>query len=382
MSDLRAALVGTGFIGPVHLEALRRLGIGVTGVLGSTPDKSAAAATAYGLPRGYADLDQLLADPAVDVVHLTTPNRWHYPQALAVLAAGKHVLCEKPLALTGQESAELVARAAAAGVGAGVCYHNRYYPLCLHARHLVRSGALGEVRAVVGGVEQDWLLRRSDYNWRVLADQGGDLRAVADIGTHWLDLVLSITGLDVSAVLADLLTVYPTRLRPRGEVETFRRDGASATEPVGITTDDCGSVLLRFTSGARGNLWVSQVTAGRKYRVGFEIIGSEQTLAWQSEAPNELWIGNREQGNRLLLRDASLFTPEVARFTDYPAGHNEGHPDSFKMLFRDFYTALAAGQTGAAAPYPTFADGHREIQFCDAVLESWRGEGWVLLPGR
>lgn len=372
-----AAIIGTGFIGPVHLEALRRLGIPVAGILGSTPEKSSAAAAALGLPRGYADLDELLADDAVEVVHITSPNRLHHLQAAACLSAGKHVMCEKPLAMTAAESGDLVQRAAASGCHAGVCYNVRYYPHCLEAGELVRQGYLGEVRAVVGAVQQDWLLRASDYNWRVLAEQGGELRAVADIGTHWMDLVSSIVGQRILSVLADLRTVHPTRFRPVGEVQTFSREQAAETEPVAITTDDCGSLLLRFERGIPGNLWVSQVTPGRKYQVRFEIIGSERTLAWQSERPDELWVGSREEGNRLLLRDPGAMSERAAHLSNYPAGHAEGYPDSFKQLFRDFYDAIKGGVSPAEARYPTFADGHGEIAIVDAALTSRTTRGWV-----
>jgi len=379
MGALGAAIIGTGFIGPVHLEALRRLGIPVAGILGSTPEKSVAAAEALGLPRGYASLDELLADDAVDVVHVTSPNRLHHAQAAAALAAGKHVMCEKPLAMTSAESGDLVQRAAAAGCHAGVCYNVRYYPHCLEAAERVRQGYLGDIRAVVGAVQQDWLLRPTDYNWRVLAEQGGELRAVADIGTHWMDLVSSIVGQRIVGVLADLWTVHPTRYRPVGEVQTFSREQAAETEPVAITTDDCGSLLLRFESGIPGNLWVSQVTPGRKYQVRFEIIGSERTLAWQSERPDELWIGSREEGNRLLLRDPGSMGKRAAHLSNYPAGHAEGYPDSFKQLFRDFYDAIQGGVAPAEAKYPTFADGHGEILIVDAALKSRTDGGWVVL---
>ncbi len=377
MSAPGAAIIGSGFIGPVHLEALRRLGIPVAGILGSSPAKSVAAAQALGLPRGYAELAEMLADEQVGVVHITSPNRLHHAQAAAALAAGKHVMCEKPLAMTAAESGDLVARAATSGCHAGVCYNVRYYPHCLEAAELVRQGYLGEVRAVVGAVQQDWLLRASDYNWRVLAEQGGELRAVADIGTHWMDLVSSIVGQRIVAVLADLRTVHPTRYRPVGEVQTFSRERAAKTEAVAITTDDCGSLLLRFESGIPGNLWVSQVTPGRKYQVRFEIIGSERTLAWQSERPDELWVGSREEGNRLLMRDPGSMSDRAAHLSNYPAGHAEGYPDSFKQLFRDFYEALETGVAPAEARYPTFADGHGEIVIVDAALRSRLAGGWV-----
>jgi predicted dehydrogenase len=290
MQNLGVAIIGTGFMGPAHTEALRRLGLNVVGILGSSPEKSQRAAGRLALPKGYGSYEEVLADPAVQVVHITTPNRWHFDQASAALKAGKHVLCEKPLAMTSAESAALVELARYSGLAAGVNYNIRFYPLNLEARERVRRGDLGQIYMVQGSYVQDWLLYPTDYNWRVLAGEGGKLRAVADIGTHWLDLIQMITELEVEAVLAELQTVHPVRQRPKGEVETFsvKVQAVEATESIPIETEDYGAVLLRFKGGARGSLWVSQVTAGRKNCLRYELAGSKSALAWNSEQPNDL----------------------------------------------------------------------------------------------
>lgn len=382
LENLTAAVVGTGFIGPVHVEGLRRAGVRVAGVVGSTPDKSNAAAARLGLPRGYDSFHELLRDESVAVVHLTTPNRFHFEQAAAALRAGKHVMCEKPLAMTSAESAELVRIARDSGRAAGVAYNIRFYPLCHEAAARVTNGAIGDLLHVVGSYVQDWLLLDTDFNWRVLADDGGELRAVADIGTHWLDLVQFITGQAIVEVCADLRTVHATRRRPSGGVETFSGPGRAptATEPVAITTDDCGAVMLRFANGANGCLWVSQTTAGRKNCLRFEIAGAKQSLAWNSETPNELWTGHRDRANETLLRDPSLMHESAREIANYPGGHNEGFPDTFKQLFRTFYAHIAAGEfarSSATPKFPTFEDGHREILLCEAVLRSHRERRWV-----
>lgn len=376
---LTAAVVGTGFIGPVHVEGLRRAGVHVAGIVGSTPDKSQAAAEQLGLPCGYATLDEVLADPQVDSVHLATPNRLHFAQAAAVLRSGKHVLCEKPLAMTSAETAELVRIATESGRAAGVAYNIRFYPLCHEAAARVADGSLGDVLHVTGSYVQDWLLYDTDFNWRVSAEDGGELRAVADIGTHWLDLLQFITGRKVTAVCADLRTVHPTRRRPRGGVETFsgKDSPPRETEPISVTTDDCGTVMLRFDNGANGCLWVSQTTAGRKNCLRFEIAGSQCSFAWNSETPNELWIGRRDSANETLLRDPALMSASARAVANYPGGHNEGFPDTFKQLFRRFYGYIAAGDFRAPPPFPTFADGHREVLLCEAVLRSAREGRWV-----
>jgi predicted dehydrogenase len=381
MYKVGAAIIGTGFIGPVHVEALRRLGVEVVGVLGSGEAKSIQAAERMGIAGAYASLEALLGDERVDVVHVTSPNRFHFEQVSRALRAGKHVMCEKPLAMNSQQSAALVELARESGLAAGVNYNIRFYPLCLEARDLVERGDLGAVYSVCGSYVQDWLFYSSDYNWRVLADQGGESRAVADIGTHWLDLVTAITGSEVEAVCADLSTVHPVRQRPRGEVETFKGKEAAVadTEPTEIATEDYGCVMLRFRSGARGCLWVSQVTAGRKNCLRFEIAGSKRALAWCSEQPNELWIGHRDRANESLIRDPALVSEQAGRYVDYPGGHNEGFPDTFKQCFRAFYDAIAAGDWDSRSAFPTFADGHREIVLCEAILASHREGRWIEL---
>jgi predicted dehydrogenase len=371
------AVAGTGFIGPVHAEAVRRLGHRVVGILGSTPEKGRAAADALGIPSAYPTFAALLADPAVEVVHVATPNRLHFEQCRSALAAGKHVVCEKPLAMTSAETAELVRLAAAhPHLVTAVNYNVRFYPLCLEARERVRAGDLGDVFHVTGSYLQDWLLYPTDFNWRVLAEQGGELRAVADIGTHWLDLVTFITGLEVEAVCADVRTVHPVRQKPAGGSETFTgsASGNRPAVPVPVTTEDYGSILLRFAGGGRGCVTVSQVTAGRKNCLRFDVAGSRSSLAWDSEEPNTLHIGRRERPNEALTRDPALMSADVRPFASYPGGHAEGFPDTFKQLFRAVYDAIDGGSPGL---YPTFADGHREVLLCEAILRSHRDQRWV-----
>lgn len=381
MNQLKAAVVGAGFIGPVHVEALRRLGVTVTGILGCDDNESQSAREKLGLPKAYKSIDEVLADESVDAVHLAVPNVLHYPFSKKALEAGKHVMCEKPLAMNSEETGELVELAKSAGVAAAVCYNIRYYPMNLQARAMAAQGDLGEVYAINGCYIQDWLLYDTDYNWRVLAEQGGELRAVSDIGTHWMDLVLSITGLEVDSVFADLNTVHKVRKRPTGEVETFtgKKAAPAATESINITTDDYGCILFRFKNGARGSLNVSQINAGRKNTLRYEIAGSKCSVAFSSETPNELWIGYRDKPNEAFTRDPSLLADLPRGFTDYPGGHNEGFPDAFKQCFRSFYQYIAAGDFSAKPLFPTFAEGHREVVLCEAILKSHRQEKWVKL---
>jgi predicted dehydrogenase len=272
-----------------------------------------------------------------------------------------------------------VALASKSPCAAGVNYNLRFYPLCQEAAERRKSGAIGDIFHVCGSYVQDWLLYDTDYNWRVLAEEGGELRAVSDIGTHWLDLMHFVTGLDVEAVCADLRTIHPVRKRPKGEVETFsgKVKEQRATESVPITTDDYGCVMIRFRGGARGVLWVSQVTAGRKNCLRFEIAASKAALSWESERPSEIWIGHRNSANELLLRDPGLVSDAARSTISFPGGHNEGFPDTFKQGFRAFYDAIASGRHKTDPRFATFADGHREIVLCEAILKSDRERRWV-----
>ncbi len=374
-----AAIIGTGFIGPVHLEGLRRLGVPVCGVLGSSPEKSRLAAERLSVMRGYSSLSELLADPNVAVVHITSPNREHFSQTMACLEAGKHVLCEKPLAMTSDESQKLVDAAKQSDRVCGVNYNVRFYLLCLEAQQRIREKSLGQIYHITGCYVQDWLMHDTDFNWRVLASEGGPLRALADIGTHWLDLAQAVTGLRVTSVCADLQTVHAVRRPVIGSVETFSSGGKSdqPRRSIPIDTEDYGAVLLRFENGARGLFHVSQVTAGRKNLLRLEIAGSENSLAWESETPNSLWVGHRDRANEQLTRDPSLVHAQVRPFADYPGGHNEGFPDSHKQLFRAFYSALPENQMTQLGEFPTFEDGHRDIVLCEAILESAKSRKWI-----
>ena len=372
---IAAAVVGTGFIGTVHIEALRRLGLPIAGVLGSSPARGAERAAALGL-RAYGSLDEVLADPGVQVVHVTSPNAAHYPQVRQILAAGRHVICEKPLAMTSAQSAEMVELARASGKVAAVCYNVRFYPLNQHARAMVSAGALGDIRLITGHYHQDWLAKATDWNWRLDGDQGGALRSVGDIGTHWLDLVSFIAGQKPVAVLAELSTFLPERQKPVGPVETFAAP-TGATVAQRIETDDAALILLRFASGARAAMTTSQISQGRKNSLHWEIAGSAGSAAWDSETPDQLWLGHRDAPNQILQRDPGLMNPLGAAAARLPGGHVEGFADTFRALFAQVYADVAAGGRQVGSTWASFADGHDEMRFCDAVLNSAAAGAWM-----
>jgi predicted dehydrogenase len=378
LSNINAGVVGVGFIGVAHVEALRRLGVNVVGVVGSTPERAKAKAEAADLPDVYESVTALAADPTIDVIHIASPNYAHADQVRICLDGGKHVVCEKPLALDSSDTADLVARAAAGGLVNAVCFNIRFYPNCHQAKALVASGSIGEPRFVTGSYLQDWLLLDTDWNWRLVPEEAGGLRAVADIGSHWLDLARFISGADVTEVMADLHTLVPVRRHPAGPIETFAASsGDEELLEETMSSDDAAGILLRFANGARGMVAISQVSAGRKNSVSIEVDGSESALSWFSENPDHLWIGHRGRPNEILQRDPSLAAPEAARVIGYPGGHVEGYPDTFRALFAEVYGDVARGGPSENPTYPTFADGHDAMLVTEAVARSSHERRWV-----
>ena len=378
LGDIKVVVVGVGFIGVAHVEALRRLGIDVAGVVGSSPGRAREKAAQANLPTVYDDLDAVLSDDSVDVVHVASPNDVHAAQAKASLAAGKHVVCEKPLGVDSAETAAMVDAAEASGLVNAVCFNIRFYPSCHQAAAMVAGGEIGAPRLVTGAYLQDWLLLPTDWNWRLEPKRAGELRAVADIGSHWLDLARFITGKRVVEVMAELHTLVPVRRHPTGPVESFAApvDGEDLVEE-SMTSDDAASIMLRFEDGARGLVAISQVSAGRKNSVTIEVDGSESALSWYSEEPDRLWIGHRGRPNEILQRDPTLAAPEAARLIGYPGGHVEGYPDTFKALFSQVYADVVKGAPSPNPNYPTFTDGHDAVCVTEAIARSSAEVRWV-----
>jgi predicted dehydrogenase len=379
MNKIKVGVVGTGFIGPAHIEALRRLpNVEVAALCEVTEELAKQKAKALGIPRYYT-FDDLLKQDDIVSVHICTPNFLHYSQSKAALQAGKHVICEKPLAKDLAEAEELVQIAQQSGLVNAVHFNLRYYPLVRQMKVMREKGELGEVYSFIGSYLQDWLFYNTDYNWRLEPDKSGDSRAIADIGSHLMDVLEYITGLKTTSVMADFTTIHKTRKKPLKPVETYSGKMLQPEDyaDVAINTEDHANVLLRFDNGNSGVITVSQVSAGRKNQMKLEISGAEQTFAWNSEAPNELWIGRRDGANQVLMRDPSLVHPEVQSTITFPGGHNEGFPDTSKQLFKEVYAAIEAGKQPENPTYPTFADGYRELLICERILESNRSQAWV-----
>lgn len=387
LHHLRAGIIGTGFIGPVHIEALKRLGIAVNGVCGSS--KSARQlGELWGVPEVYGDYDHeaMYASPNIDVVHITSPNKVHVEQCLSALEMGKHVICEKPLGMNSKETAlvvEAVRKGGKKGPVFAVNYVCRFFPAILQMRAMVARGDLGQIIQVQGHFFQDWLMHETDFNWRVLASEGGKLRAVGDIGTHWIDAVSFVLGAKATNVFAHLETFHKTRKRPSGQVQTFSKAGPKTMIDYPVDTEDFGSVLLKFgkaahghASGVHANASISQVAAGWKCSLSFGIYGTKGSVRWDLQQPNEILVGRRDEPNQILQRGTPGFLEDVANFTDYPSGHPEGFNDCHKMQYRAVYEHIASGKKTEPL-FATAADGHHEVKLCEAILQSNKAKSWV-----
>ena len=378
MKKLGMGLVGPGFIAAHHIDAVRRLGnVEVVGLAGSSLASAQKRARELGVGRAYADYRELLADPAVQVVHNTTPNHLHREISLAALRAGKHVISDKPLASNLDESRELHEAARDAGVAHVVTFNYRSHALVQQARAMIAKGKLGAPVFVHGCYLQDWLTDDTTYSWRLDPKRGGASSALGDIGSHWCDLAEHVTGARITAVLADLYTAVPVRHVAAAPTRSFAKAKAAPRREVKITSEDTASVLLRFDNGARGCVTVGQVLPGHKNDLRLEVNGRLASLAWRQENPNELWIGHHDRANAVLSRDPALLDSAARGYAHLPAGHPEAWSDAFRNLIADAYAWIRKGGTPQTKPaaLPTFADGYRNALVIDAMLKSHAAGG-------
>jgi len=378
MSKLKVAVIGAGFMGKTHVENLRRLGfVDVAAVAGVSQDEADRFAKAYNIAKATGNYKEILADPEIAGVHICTPNALHAPVAKAALNAGKHVLCEKPLALSAAEAKEMLDLAEKKKLHHATNHNLRYYPAVQQARAMIARGDLGDILVVQGTYSQDWLLYDTDFNWRILKKHNGPLRVMGDIGSHWMDMIQHVTGLSITALCADLKIVHKTRKQPKVAIETFagKTLKPSDYDEVKIDTEDFGMALLHLGEACRGAFTVSQVSAGCKNRFEWMVCGTKGSVAWNQERPDELWIGRRNEPNQIIIKDGSLYYPEAAAYADYPGGHSEGYDDSHKQLFKRFWSRVL--DPSLPAQYPTFADGLRGMQLLEAVMESSRKRAWI-----
>jgi predicted dehydrogenase len=383
MKQIKTAIFGTGFIGRVHLDAVRRLErVEAAAIADTNIEVARRLCAGFAIPTATEDYQAILRDAAIDAVHICTPNAQHFQMAKEALEAGKHVACEKPLATTVEEAQELVALAARTGLRNCVCHNLRYYPMVQQMRRMREAGDLGDILIVQGTYSQDWLLYDTDWNWRIDSKVGGKSRCMADIGSHWFDMAEHVTGLRVASLCADLQTFHTTRKEPKHAVETFANKMLGPEDYIErpVDTEDCGTAIFRMGARARGSMVASQVSAGRKNRLSIEIYGTKSSVAWDQERPNELWIGHRDTGNQLVLKDPSQLKQEARAYADLPGGHTEGYDDTTKQMFRRFYASIGAPEI--APEYPQFVDGLRQLVILNAELESHRTRGWIEVPAQ
>jgi predicted dehydrogenase len=388
-AELRVGILGTGFVGRIHARSARLAGATIVGAAASSPDRADAAARELGAERGFATAEELIACERIDVVHICTPNHLHVPLARAALQTGKHVVCEKPVALDGGDGVELLAARDRADRVVTVPFAYRYYPTVREARARIRSGATGDLRLVHGGYLQDWLLEPTDDNWRVDAALGGASRAFADIGSHWCDLIEFVSGQRISSVIAHTLVANPERRRSAGrsfERAAPRERGTGRRTDPGedavfrpVATEDIAAVLFETDHGAAGSVVISQVSAGRKNRLWFEISGTTETVAFDQEQPESLWVGRRPD-TVVLPRDFGILSPEAAAYVTLPGGHPQGFHDCFDAFVAETFRAIVDGDPPEGLPM--LEDGVRAVRITEAVLESARSRGWVEVPDR
>ncbi len=378
MRRIKTAVIGTGFMGRVHTEAIRRLGnVDIAAVAAENEQFAKSFQDATGVENVVTDYKKVLDDPAIEAVHICTPNALHYPIAKAAMLAGKNVLCEKPLSISAAEARELVEIARKKNVANCLNHNLRYYPAPQQVRAMIQNGELGEILVVQGTYSQDWLLYDTDWNWRIVSKENGPLRVMGDIGSHWMDMIMHVTGLEITSLCADLETFHKTRKRPRFAVETFAGKTLRPEDydEVPIDTEDFGSVQLHLGEKARGAFTVSQVNVGCKNRFQFEIFGTKAGVIWNQETPDILWIGHRNEPNQVIVKDPSLFAPQARGFADLPGGPSEGYDDAHKQTFRRFYAKVADPK--APVEYATFADGYKMMRILEKVIESNKRRAWV-----
>jgi len=374
---IKVAVIGTGYIGPVHIEALRRIsGVKVEAVVDTNIDLARGTAKRYNIDKACEDYKEVLKDSSIDVIHNCTPNKYHYAITKEAMEAGKHVLSEKPLAMNRHEAAELLEIAEKKGIVHGIDFCYRYYPVVQDMAVRIRRGDLGDVRMASGTYYQDWLSNPTDFSWRLVRSESGGSNITADLGSHWFDLVQFTTGLEVTEVIGDFANLVPVRKRPKRQVLAFEDVKDVETEDFDVELEDYSAVLFRLSNGAPGSFSTSQACAGRKSDTEFQVYGSKCSMAWNHKHSTELWIGYREKPNETLIENPVMQDESTSKYASLPAGHPVGYHDAVLNLFQDYYDAVNGNETSAVSR-PTFETGHEEMKIIDAIVESNKERRWV-----
>lgn len=376
MKNYRAGVIGTGFVGRIHIETLRRLGnVFVEAV--ASPSSARQTAEDMNVPHHFSDYREMINKVDLDVVHICTPNNSHFEIAMYAFEHGINVLCEKPMTTTIEEAEILAGKAEETGLIGALNYHNRFYPMNHHLRNIIRDGELGEIFSITGTYTQDWLLNITDYSWRLNVDESGRTRVVADIGSHWMDLVEFVTGRKITAVCADFTIIHPVRKKPLKPVLTFSTEQFEPDdyEDLPINTEDCASVLFRFENGAKGSAFFSQVIAGKSVAIDYLIGGYKKSAQWNSELCNKLVVGRKDSFCEVSEKGPLTVHADSRPLVAYPIGHLEGFPDAFKQCFRQVYDSI--GNPEAPRDYANMQDGLHEMILCEKIFESNQKQQWI-----
>ena len=377
MKIYKAGVIGTGFIGQVHIETLRRLNNVEVVALADT-FQAKETAEKLNVPHYYSDYKTMIDEADLDTVHICTPNNTHFEIAMYAMDHGVHVICEKPMCTTIEEAELLVKKAEETGLINGINFHNRFYPMNNHLKNIIKDGELGDIFSITGNYTQDWLLYDTDYSWRLNSKESGSTRAVSDIGSHWMDLAEYVTGAKIVAVNADFSTIHPTRKKPHGTVLAFSKEKFDDYEEVEIDTEDNANLLFKFSNGAKGSAFFSQVIAGKSVDINLQIGGYKKSAEWHSMTCNSLTIGNRDSFNEVIEKGIATVHENTKPLIAYPFGHAEGFPDAFKQSFKSIYAHIE--NPDGSYEHATFKDGLHEMILCQKIFESNQKQGWVGIP--
>lgn len=381
MSRIKVGIIGMGFIGVSHLEAVRRVGFAeLAAVADVNYELAKKKADEYYIPKCYKTVDELLADKEISVVHNCTPNNLHLEINEKIIRSGKHVFSEKPLAKTSDESKKMLELLKEyPNTIHGVNFNYRMNPLVQDMKNKVKRGEIGTPKLVHGSYLQDWLLYDTDYNWRIEPEVSGPSRCISDIGSHWMDSVQTVLGAKIVEVCADLVTTLPVRKKPKGQVETFSANVSTEYEEVEIKTEDYGAVLFKMDNGVHGVFYASEVSAGRKCWLNFEIDGTKASMYWNQESADHMWMGFRDKDNSHVMRNPLFMPPESKQYTYLAAGHPEGWNDALKNNIQSYYKYIVDGKVMGKDPcdFATFEEGHYIMKLTEAILESSKTRSWV-----
>ena len=375
---IRVGLIGTGFIGKVHLEALARIGgVQVVSVTDTNKKMAEESAAMYRVPNVAVDANEIIRNPDIDVIHNCTPNKYHFNITKEALLTGKQVLSEKPLSMTLAEAEELVDLAEKKKAVTGVHFCYRYYPVVQEMAAQIKNNKMGDVRLVTGTWFQDWLSKDTDYSWRLEKSESGYSNITADLGSHWFDLIQFVTGLKVKEVMGDMKTIIPVRKKPKRQVVAFEKAADLEYDEVQMELEEYSAVLFRLSNDAPGSFTTSQVCNGKKSDTEFQIYGKDNSLAWNHNKSNELWIGHRDKPNEILIESPLIQSEETRQYATLPGGHPLGYHDAVLNMFKDFYKAVKNNSSDAGSDRPTFRTGYEEMKILDAIVRSVKEKTWI-----